>query len=151
MSPSQTLLALAVAGLLVACSAAPVYETRTVPSPLTSPEQETCVANCAASRSLCETYAADDRRRCEGAHAQRLSSAEREAYSRQLTAGMPGFPLSKDCTARFFWAEQVCDDDLKRRRVRIDGRCEASYHSCYRSCGGDLMTTRVCVKNCDPD
>lgn len=67
------------------------------------------------------------------------------------------------CEERSRWAQERCRDDIYRRKHREPKwhecgsesctadleRCEASYRSCYQSCGGRVTSETRCVANCD--
>lgn len=114
---------------IVVTSCGPLYDTRYDFVPPESSSGRACVYQCENSKSSC------------------LQLAE---YRK------------RDCEDRADYEYERCQDDIARRGKKEkwydcfrdsceDGsdRCNEQYLSCYRSCGGDVKVSQVCIANCD--
>jgi hypothetical protein len=123
----QVLIVVTLCSVLIGCG--PMFETRYNLTPPKSSSGRACVFQCENGKLQCQQM---EQMRQE--HCEQESRWEVERCQRQLER--KGKKESwNDCWAR------SCTENTER--------CQEMYINCYRSCGGEVEVTQVCVSNCD--
>lgn len=121
---------------LTACASGPQYRTNTsyVAPPTT--QGATCVASCQTSEQVCRARQEDTARAEYPACLQRAKDDYKICMQGMSTI---------NCSLYRDLSQQQCTKDMEPSYKT----CVSSYNSCYQSCGGEVKTESVCVKNCD--
>ncbi|MDF1795543.1 MAG: hypothetical protein P1U63_03290 [Coxiellaceae bacterium] len=131
---SVCLIAAAAAGL-TGCG--PIYKTSYTYQPPKSNKARRCVVACQRNRLLCEQNAQENYQRCE----DRASSAAEEAYH-EYAVNQRRTHQPVDRSVSDFTQDWSCSSG---------NRCAAMYRQCYSTCGGTVITHRVCTAFCDKE
>ena len=110
-------------------SCGPVYQDQYTYLPPESPEGRSCIFQCENSKQSCQQLEEMNYQHCE----------ERSRWERERCERKNERKGKKekwyDC-----WGSS-CSKNLER--------CDSMYVSCYRSCGGTVNVTNVCVSGCE--
>lgn len=121
---------------LAACTSEPVFRTDTSYIAPGTAQGASCAASCQTSEQVCKARMEDFSRSEYPACMERAKQTYIQCMQGDYKMG---------CQLSRQNAETVCSYDLSPDY----GSCEASYNSCYQSCGGEVIRDRVCVQNCD--
>ncbi|MBX3490094.1 hypothetical protein [Parvibaculum sp.] len=128
--------------VLLACG--PVMEQRRDFTPPATEAGMQCVHNCQAQQTTCqrdEKQRSDQCRAKEDRRADRAYEKARDDYITALklhAADSTKYPMPKEPARQANYS--ACN---------VSSQCEPQYHSCYRSCGGQINEYQVCVAACE--
>lgn len=120
---------------ITAC--APIYQTSYSYKPPKSAEAKRCVVSCQRNRLLCERNAQQSYDRCEQRADEDAQTAYHEYAVNQRHTGQP-----VDRSVSDFKHDWSCSGG---------NNCAAMYRQCYTTCGGTVITHRVCTAFCDKE
>ena len=117
-------------GLASLTGCGPMYQTEYIYTPPKSQTGNACVFQCENSKQQCQQIQEMRSEDCERRAEYDYQRCEDRIYDRE----------GRDAK----WYEcsrESCTADVER--------CEATYRSCYQSCGGKVEAQTRCVSNCD--
>lgn len=117
-------------GLLFLVGCGPMYQTEYIYTPPESSSGSACIFQCENSKQQCQQIQSMRSEDCERRAEYEYQRCEDRIYDR------------KGRDAKWYeCTRESCTEDTER--------CEASYRSCYQSCGGRVEAQTRCVSNCD--
>ncbi len=125
---------LAITFILALAACGPQYKTERILTPPDGIEGRTCAAQCETTEQICRSSAKDDVRQCLSDEREDRRDYEDCLQQRKTD------PKGKK---RACWSPpaKFCRPDFKE--------CDRAFIGCYRRCGGEVRTRRVCVANCE--
>ncbi|MBX3492755.1 MAG: hypothetical protein KF899_07350 [Parvibaculum sp.] len=128
--------------VLIACG--PVMEQRRDFTPPASEAGMQCVQNCQKQQTTCQRDEQQRKDQCRAQADRRADRAYEKARDNYITAlklhaaDAAKYPMPVEPTRQANYA--ACN---------VSSQCEPQYHSCYRSCGGQINEYQVCVAACE--
>lgn len=136
----------------------PRYETQYSLTAPKSAQGRQCAVMCHGNRQTCAANVSAETRQCTADNRQNCRRRARSQF-RSCLDNMPrGTTASardiqrahhSNCRSSLGSDRSYCDRSSFRRECRPNTDCAADYRQCFKLCGGDVLETRVCVKNCD--
>lgn len=134
----------AVLAALLVAACGPVMETRYDYVPPVSDAGMKCVQNCQQQQSACQKAEQQERERCRARAERQADRAYNKAKDDYITA----LKLHAADASKYPMPAEP------RRTVNYAGcdkssQCGIEYQGCYRSCGGQINESQVCVAMCE--
>ncbi|WP_339831483.1 hypothetical protein [uncultured Parvibaculum sp.] len=131
-------------GFLGLAACGPVMEQRRDFTPPASEAGMQCVLNCQTQQTACQREEQQRRDQCRKREDRRADRAYEKARDDYITAlklhaaDAARYPMPTEPRRQANYG--ACD---------VSSQCEPQYHSCYRSCGGQINEYQVCVAACE--
>lgn len=124
--------------LLPLSACGPMYETQYTMVPPKTAEGRMCVMNCQQGRNLCRQSCKIDEQSCRAEARARAAEDYRAYVHAQQVEKKPIKKSPRDFEYAYGCGTSSCERE-----------CDTDHRQCYTSCGGQVISRRVCTSSCD--